>query len=408
MNILILGGGISGLSAAWHLRKKFPGAKITLLEKTNRLGGWIDTEERGGFLFEKGPRTFMASHSESLLSLIEEVGLRDEIVFSADSSAARYLWHKEKLRSMGSFLPRLLPALLREPFIPAKISEEESIYDFAVRRFNPRIAETLFDPMALGIYGGDIRKLSVRSCFPFMPEWEEKHGSVVRGMFARRKKKSPRGLFTLKRGMKSLIEEIQKKLAVEFAVDCPVEAISQEGVVARGKTWKGDWIVSALSGPEIGRLTGLWSEFPAASMWVVNIGFSENALTKKGFGYLVPSQEKEPLLGMIWDSSIFPVRRNETRLTAMVRHSKDKAGDETGAREVALQSLKRHLKIETIPDIIEARLAYEAIPQFEVGYAKRLARFQSELKEALPHFSLIGNYVEGASVDACIRAASRL
>ena len=92
----------------------------------------------------------------------------------------------------------------------------------------------------------------------------------------------------------------------------------------------------------------------------------------------------------------------------MVRHSKDKAGDETGAREVALQSLKRHLKIETIPDIIEARLAYEAIPQFEVGYAKRLARFQSELKEALPHFSLIGNYVEGASVDACIRAASRL
>ena len=203
--------------------------------------------------------------------------------------------------------------------------------------------------------------------------------------------------------MGSLIEEMQKKIAVELVTCCPIEAIRKEGVAAGGKFWKADWIVSALPGPVIGRLTGRWIDFPAASMWVIHLGFSERLLAKKGFGYLVPTKEKEPLLGMIWDSSIFP-EKGRTRLTAMTRAF----GDALWAKETAFDSLRRHLGIFAIPLFIEAHLAEEAIPQFEVGYAKRLARFQSELKEAIPSLTLIGNYIGGASVDACVRTARNL
>ena len=91
MKIVILGGGISALSAAWYLQNQNPSAEITLLEKENRLGGWIET---GPFQFEKGPRTFLVARSRALLHLIEEVGLKDDLLFSHPSTSRRFLWHR--------------------------------------------------------------------------------------------------------------------------------------------------------------------------------------------------------------------------------------------------------------------------------------------------------------------------
>jgi oxygen-dependent protoporphyrinogen oxidase len=404
MKIVILGGGISGLSAAWYLRKKHPDAKITLIEKQGRLGGCIQSTRTEGFFFEKGPRTFMASRSQFLLDLIEEVGLKNDLIFS--QSAKRYLWHQGKLRGVSSFLPMLLPALVREPFIAKKVSEDESIYDFASRRFGPKIAETLFDPMALGVFAGNIRDLSLRSCFPVLHEWEQKKGSVVWGMLFRRKKKTVSGLFTLRHGIGSLVDAIAKKVPVEIHVNCPVEAIRPEGVEAGGKFWSADRIISALPGLEIGRLTQSWVDFPAQSLWVVSFAFPENSLQKRGFGYLVPSQEKEALLGAIWDSSVFPQQnlRNEVRLTAMVRDQ----GDATWAVAIARGAFHRHLGIQAEPLYVCPHYALDAIPQFEVGYGKRLVRFREEIKQKVPNLSLVGNYIDGASVDSCIRTAKRL
>ena len=132
MRILVLGGGISGLSAAWYLRKQYPQAKITLLEKGDRLGGWIQTIQRGDSLFEMGPRTFAVSRSSSLLQLIEEVGLKEEILFSDPAASKRFLWHKGALRSMGSFMPMLFRGLIQEAFVPKKVCEDESIYDLSL------------------------------------------------------------------------------------------------------------------------------------------------------------------------------------------------------------------------------------------------------------------------------------
>jgi oxygen-dependent protoporphyrinogen oxidase len=356
--VLILGGGITGLSAAWHLSRN-SNAQITLLEKENRLGGWIQTSHEGGYLFEKGPRTFQLGRSPHLLQLIHD--LKIEIIPSAPQK--RYLYHNGKLRSFGSFLPTLIPYLIRELFIPSSTLADESIYSFASRRFSPKIADMFFDPMTLGIYGGDIRKLSLKCCFPSLYNGEREKGSMVRALFTAPKK--PKGLFTLKGGMETLIQALQKHLPIDIVLNCPVEKIEENQVMAGGKVWQADKVISALP-----------PSLPANSLWVVNLVFPGDVLRKKGFGYLVPTQEKQSLLGMVFDSCIFPELNTdgETRLTAMIRP------EEKEPLQTALDAAQNHLGIIAKPIYTSTFFAKNAIPQFEVGCT----------------------YPYGISVDACI------
>lgn len=357
MRVLIVGGGITGLSAAWFVRKKHPNAEITLFEKEARLGGWIRTRSENGYFFEQGPRTFPLSRSPHLLSLIEELGL--EIIYSNPSSKKRYILHKGRLRPFSYFLPLLFASLWKAPFFsPAQ--EDESIYSYASRRFSPKIAETLFDPLTLGIYAGDIHKLSVRSCFPTFFK-----NSLFKAFV------SSKGLFTLKTGMESLIHALQEKLPIEFLLNCPVEKMGEKEVVAQGKQWKADLVISALPPP-----------LPARSIWVVHLGYEKASLSKKGFGYLIPTKEKQPVLGVVFDSEIFPQQnqRSETRLTAMVR------GEEKEPLRAALTALERDLGLTNTPDYTTTFFADRAIAQFEVGCT----------------------YPYGISVDASIERGKRL
>lgn len=345
--VLIIGGGITGLSAAWFIKKKNPHAQITLFEKENRLGGWIRSSTERGFFFEKGPRTFRKGSSPHLLALIQELKL--ETIASNPFASKRFILHRGKLRTPQSFLPSLAFSLLREFFVPRGEKEDESIYEFAARRFSPKIAEALFDPLTLGIYAGDIRKLSIRSCFPTLYQWEQEKGSILKGFLTSPKKEG--GLFTLKGGMETLIHALEKNLQIEILLNCPAQMCGNE-VLAQGKVWRGDQIISA---------TPL--ALPKRSIWVVNLAFQGDVLAKKGFGYLIPSQEKESVLGVVFDSVIFPEQNqgNEIRLTAMIRE------EETNPLSAAFSALRRHLNIQEEPIFSACFLAKDAIAQMEVG-----------------------------------------
>lgn len=346
MKILILGGGIKGLSTAWSCLQQNPKAEITLLEKEARLGGWIQTSREEGFFFERGPRTFSLGRSPKLLHLIRELNL--EMVKAKPQT--RYILHRGKLRSLASLLPRFIPTLIRECFTPPAHHPQESIYDFAARRFSPEMAETLFDPLTLGIYAGNCRHLSLRACFPSLYEWEQKHGSVVRGLLA--SPKQEKGLFTLLHGMDTLIETLQKRLPIDIVLNCEVTQIRDHEVIAGGKIWRADQIISALP-----------SSLPAESLWVVHLAYAGDVLPKKGFGYLVPTREQELLLGVVFDSSIFPQqsRSHETRLTAMLRAST------SHPLEATLDALDRHLSLKQKPLYSAVSFAKNAIPQLSPG-----------------------------------------
>lgn len=393
MKVAILGGGISGLSAAWYLLKKEPNAQITLFESTNRLGGWIESKQQDRFLFELGPRTFQTGRCPELLRMIGELGL--EVVHSGREAGTKFLMDRGRLRPMSSFWPQMFRAILQDLFVPRGSAEDESMFDFAVRRMGKKAAELFFDPIAKGVYGGDIRKLSLRASFPFLFEAEKKERSIVKWMF-KQKKKQP-GLFTLASGMESLIEAL-KKLPIEIRLETPVEEITLEGVVAGGKFWPADLIVSALPGLEIACLTKIPLSLRNEPISVVNFGYDGEILPKKGYGYLVPSTEKEQILGQIWDTSVFPVP-GQTKITSMTRGAQPAL--------IALDALERHLNVSQRPAAIAIKEAQ--IPQYDVGHLFRIETFE---KAVLSRFQgkliLAGNYLFGASVEACLHRAKAL
>lgn len=401
MKIYVLGGGISGLAALWRLKKLLPNEEIRLLEKSNRLGGWIETGRTGDFLFEKGPRTFSAARSPSFLQLIAEVGLEEDLVFSLPSAKARYLWHRGRLKNASTlFLPHAW-RLFREPFV-SRGRVEETIHEFASRRFGAKIADLFFDPLTLGIYAGDSRALSMEASFPRFVEMEKQYGSLLFAMLAsrRRKKTFPGSLFTLKAGIGSLVDAMACKLKERILLDQEVLGLKRENgkwrIETKKEEFSADAIFSALPPHALKKLLPEMPDVPSASLTVVNMGFTSLSLPKSGYGYLIPSSEKEPLLGMIFDSEIFGGRK--CTLTAMVRP------DEVRPKEVALEALRRHLKLSQLPDCIETLLAKEAIPQLGVGQKKALFQWEP----SLCNLYLLGNYLEGPGVEQCVARSEKM
>jgi protoporphyrinogen/coproporphyrinogen III oxidase len=418
-HIIILGAGISGLATVWNLKKKHPDIRLTVIEKSSRAGGWIQTIEKEGFLFEQGPRSCRSSGTGlATLQLIEELGLEDQVIVADPVASTRYLYFNHSLKKfpwgLTSLAHKILPALWRDWRAPSA-QQDESIRDFISRRLDPAFADYLMDPLTSGIYAGDISKLSIQSCFPLLHSWEDHKGSLIRGAWHQRKNKAPvddrsdfvkkiqkSPLFSLKGGMESLIKELVNQLGVTIHYNSECDKIEErpEGmivVLADGTRLDADQVISTLPSKDL----------HYASVVVVNLGYRHSVLPKSGFGYLIPSNQKESILGCVWDSSVFPQqnRFDETRLTVMmggVHHPEVSNESPEKIEKMALEALRNHMGIVDSPDAIAIKIARCAIPQYEVGHLNWVQQVQSGLSQ---NNRWIGTAFNGVSVNDCIAKA---
>lgn len=398
--ILIAGGGISGLAARYYLSKRYPEAEIVLFEKSDRLGGCIETFYEP-FFFEKGPRTFQASRAPALLSLIDALGLSGDLLYSSREANRRFIWKGGKLHSLSPFSPLILPILV--PFLnewrrPSSFEEDESIATFASRRLGRYAAETFFDPLTLGIFAGDSRKLSVSASFPTLKAMEREYGSLTHAFFKRKKGPKKKGLFTLRGGLQTLIDRLVEKGRGEICLKTPLTDFSQGSNVVLALSSQG---LKALFSRDVSAQKYL-GPIEEASLSVVNIAYSKDLLMKKGFGYLVPSSENEKILGATFDSAIFPEHnqsKDETRLTVMLRE---------GDVDVALEGLQRHLGITSTPSFTSLKKWDNIIPQYHVGHLKRIESFKNHLKKHYPQVGCIGNAFDGVSLNHCVLLAAQI
>jgi protoporphyrinogen/coproporphyrinogen III oxidase len=447
-HIVILGAGISGLSLAWFLKKRM-GKKIsvTLLEKSMRAGGWIHTIESRGFLFEQGPRSCRSQGTGiETLKLIEELGLQQQVIVADSAARKRFLYHDQKLKPLPrgplSFLLSpltrgFLKTLWREWRVPPSSASDETIYDFVVRRLSPEIAEKLIDPLTSGIYAGDIRHLSIRSCYPMLYNLEQEEGSLLKGMLKKaRQKEEPQSpfikairkhsLFSLKQGMETLTRELAKRLEYDILLNCEVKALhffddAIEVEADHGRIFRADHVFAALPAQALAPLIRPHhevlhekiDEITHTSVAVVNLGWKDNVLKHKGFGYLIPSNQREEIMGVVWDSSVFPQHNQqpeETRLTVMIggAHMSNFASyTEQDFIDKALEAMSRHLQIDQKPDTISFKRAQNAIPQYHLGHADRVDWIHKQLPLLSHRMTLIGSSWHGVSINDCI-AQSRL
>jgi oxygen-dependent protoporphyrinogen oxidase len=404
--ILILGGGISGLSLAYYLAKRKDLFDIHLIEKSERAGGWIDSDSSTGFFFEKGPRVFRGAKSKEFLSLASEIGMGKEMIPCNPNAGSRYLWREGKLRKTPVLSWGLIKGAFRDLYVKPEIGKDESVWDFACRRFNPQIAQDVFDPMVTGIYGGNMKEISIKLGFPQFKALEEKYGSVIKGFLKTPRFKGPR-LFSFQRGMKSFIKRLEEMTPVQFHYGEEISSIQSKGTSFEAKTSKAtyetDFLFSALPCHIIGRL--LFPQLLNISLHgttLVHLGYHQKVLKKNGFGYLVGSKEKDEILGVMFDSNSFTQFNRspeETRLTVMLK--RDDLSD-AEARDLALKGLRNHLKIKDQPDVSLVLRAPKVFPQLKVGHEKILNDVEAVRKEKYPQLRLVGNYFYGVGVNDCI------
>ena len=210
-DLIVVGGGIAGLSAAYHALKSNPDLRIVLLEAGDRWGGKISTDRVDGFVIEGGPDTFLATKPWAV-NLCKELGLEPRLHGTNPEKRNTYVLHKGKLRPLPDGLAMMIPTrfapmirtgLLTWPekarmgldfFLPpAALNGDESLGAFVSRRLGRAAYEHLIEPLMSGIYAGDGDQLSLNSTFPYLRDLEINHGGLVKGALAMRKKMSRNG-----------------------------------------------------------------------------------------------------------------------------------------------------------------------------------------------------------------------
>ncbi len=201
--VVIVGGGVTGLTTALNLRERAAAAgtpiQVTVLEAGPRPGGNIRTDRVDGFVIERGPNGFL-DNAPGTLELVRRIGLESELQGADEAAARRYIYRDGRLHEAptgpGSFLrsPLLSPRgrlrVLGEPFARSRPEGvDETVFDFASRRIGSEAASVLVDAMVSGVFAGDVRRLSLASSFPKMARMEAEHGGLVRAMVARMKER---------------------------------------------------------------------------------------------------------------------------------------------------------------------------------------------------------------------------
>ncbi len=451
--IAIIGGGVSGLSAAFALEKhRLAGASLEyiLFESSPRLGGVLVTERVDGCLVEAGPDSFLTEKPWAS-DLCREVGLGDQLIGSNDADRKTYILVKGRLALIPDGLMFMVPTkitptvlsplfsirtklrMAREWFQPPrKADADETVAAFVERHYGSEMVDRLADPLLSGVYGGEAAQLSVRAVLPRFAEMEATHGSLGRAMLAARKKmalasKAPaRPLFTsLKDGMQQLVDAVVSRL--------PASALLANSPVQRIQRQDGGWVVSAgyasdhfdavivatpaQAAAELLRVASmeLASELGGiqyTSSLTVNLGYdrSVRAALPPGFGFLVPRSEGKRMLAATFVHNKFPHRAPDDR--ALLRCFIGGARNEHVLRapdEEVLRIVRRELQqiIGLTADPLFARI-YRwngAMAQYGVGHLERLQRIEGLLQQ-LPGLTLAGNGYRGIGVPDCVRSGS--
>jgi len=199
--VAIIGAGITGLTAAFYLRRN--GIPVTVYEGSDRVGGVIQSLRQDGYLAEFGPNTILET-SPKITQLIRDAGLESRRLDPDPRAQARYVVrYKRPIEMPGSplgffstplFTLKAKLAVLREPFVPARRDgKEESIAQFVIRRLGQEFLDQAIDALVGGVYAGDPYKLSVSQAFPKLAQIEARYGSLIKGQIFGGRERKKRG-----------------------------------------------------------------------------------------------------------------------------------------------------------------------------------------------------------------------
>ena len=463
--IVIVGGGITGLSAALQIQKKSPDTAITLLESSDQVGGVLNTIQRDGYLVERAADMFTAKLPWAR-QLCDEVGYSDLISVNPEHRQA-FLVRNGKLLPVPHGFSLLKPVklssmmlspllsisgklrLLGERFVAArKETSDESLESFARRRLGDEVYERIVQPLIGGIYTADPAKLSMQATLPQFPEMERKHGSLIRAAIKDSTESeklasgarydqfvAPRQGFrhfidhlaaqlptgTIRTGAKTVA--VRKKMAADGT---HADAAPWEVQLESGEAIATDAVLLATPAPktvalvdhfdeELGSLLG---QIPYAGSCVVVMGCRQDQFQHplNGFGFVVPVVEQRKILASSFSSIKFAGRAPEGRV--LVRTFVGGAIqpelnelDDGALEQLAKDELGSLAGFHGEPEWVQIVRWPGAMPQYHVGHVEVVEKIDQRCLQH-PGLELAGSAYKGVGIPFCVRsgqaAADRL
>lgn len=425
-SVAIIGAGITGLTAAHHLKRE--GLSVAVYEASARAGGPIQTVRRDGYMAECGPNSILET-SPVITAMVRELGLLEQKIYGSGEAKNRYLVRDGKVlpapSSAAKFLktPLFSPVaklrLALEPFIKRATEEDESLASFVRRRLGREFLDYAINPFVGGIYAGDPEALSVKQAFPKLNAVEQRYGSLILGQVLGARERKKKGevskqrapMFSFKDGLDTLPRALADECKDLLRLGTPVRSLRQTDLGWEVKTDAGceehSAVLLAIGAhqladliPSLAPLTHV--KYPPVAS--VTLGFKRLDVKHPldGFGVLVPQVEGLNILGAIFTSSLFPNRAPARHVTLTSYIGGSRAPDlallprEEIVRLVRAD-LAKLLGVEGDPTFEHVCVFPEAIPQYNVGYA-RFKDLMAKAEESAPGLFIAGNARHGISL----------
>lgn len=429
--LVVVGGGIAGLAAAWTARRladTVPGGlEVLVLERESAVGGKARTVRDQGYVVETGPTGFLSGRPE-LTRLIAEASLDGEVLPANPAAAHRFLVRKGRLREIplhplrfarsGLLSPFGLLRLLGEPLIPRRTgAADESVWEFAARRLGRQVADRLVAPMALGVFAGDAKRLSLSAAFPRMAALEAQYGSLLKAVAARRGSTSSGALTSFHDGMETLPRTLATRGGFEVRCGTAVMFLRLDAGRWRVGTSRdrepipADAVLLCCEAPAAAALVldlapdacAALRAIPYPPVAVVALGYPRDACrgVPVGFGALIARTEGYRMLGNLWDTYLYPGRSPEGTLLIRVMFGgavdpgvEDLVGEDLVA--LAVGEVERLYGIRGSPSYQRVIRWPRAIPQYDVGHRERVAAIEAAAAR-LPGLAIAGAGLHGVA-----------
>jgi oxygen-dependent protoporphyrinogen oxidase len=441
-DVVIAGGGITGLAAAYRLQRLAPHLDVVLMEASSHLGGKIGMERFDGFLLEWGPDCFLSRKPRGI-GLCQELGLAGELVGRDPRYAQTFVLRHGRLHRLPEGLTGMIPTdlevlthntllstaalaqLAQEPDIPpAPADSDESVAHFIVRRLGREVLENLVEPLMAGIYAGQADQLSLAATFPQLRQLELEHGSLLQGLMKQRPAANRTGyppFVSFAGGMQTLVERLVEELnevtiCRETAVTNITKMVNGYQLSVEGKPGVETSVVivttpmyvsSALLRGIDRVLAATLAEIPYASTALVNLAFDEADVPElNGYGYVIPSVERREALACTWTSRKWQNRAPEGKVLLRVYIGRFGDDDVTAYEDgrllaIAQDEIRDTLNITADPLFHRIIRFPGAMPQYNMGHLDRLALIEQRLAGHEGLF-LAGAAFHGVGIPDCI------
>jgi len=442
-DVIVIGGGIAGLTAAYLLKNQNPNLELLVLEEQSQAGGNIKSLAKNGFLMETGPHSFMGS-AEYTWKLVYKLGLEEKVEPAAPASKSRYIYRHNRLKPLPmGILPfvsttLLTPAakmrLMMEPFVPNGADEKETAWNFFCRRFGKEAATFIMTPFISGIYAGDIHMLGARAAFSKFWKFEKESGSMIRGAFKYMKKKRQRlkkegiairrGMFSFNGGLGTITRTLAEKLPADsIKTGVTVTNIRKEKrefiVTGNNGSWRASTIITAAPPTATGtilkellpQLEPLFAGIPMAPVAMIHWRVKDtNNSYPKGFGFLMPRLYDLKVLGTLFPAMLFQNRIKEgwQLFTSFYGGMTDPDTISLSDEQLSQLVFEEHRRIFNKEldhaEVIKILRYKGTIPQLLPQHPEKIKKIKETISNQMPGLFLAGNYLTGVGIEQAVES----